>query len=102
MVYLIGRVSGVDYSLGPMICIATVLGPDNVLAMGFILVPGAFSPSRKWFVTLMTSTPPLHQWACIARPIVIDICRVHIWISLDSSSPLVACVAPPRTRNVSQ
>lgn len=63
-----------------MLYLVTLSWPNNEDRYGFSIVRQYLNPARKWVVTPMIFVPLSHQWACLARPIIVVVCGVHIWV----------------------
>lgn len=74
---LFNRIAEVDSPLGCKAQLATVLSPDDGARYGFHLVGQALNPTRKSFGCFHDVQTLLHQWAHLARMVIIVACKIH-------------------------
>jgi hypothetical protein len=48
----------------------------------FHLVEESLNPIREWLVIPKMFLTLLHQWVCLARPVIIVALNVHNWVGL--------------------
>lgn len=72
-----------------MTYLVTLFWLNSDAKYGFQLVERTVNLIRNWLVTFMTYMSLLHQWACIARLVIIVTHRVHIWVTLIITSVIL-------------